>query len=114
MINTQKLKGRNRTINGGTLDEGHDKKSKPAGSKKENFEIKNRCVVKPRKKGVIPSDPDWPIHQRKDLVRKSVSNNERRGQHSLMMYSNDVNDVMEEAHQGLTGGHVGVDATARN
>jgi hypothetical protein len=31
-----------------------------------------------------------------------------------MMYSNDVNDVMEEAHQGLTGEHVGVDATARN
>jgi hypothetical protein len=31
-----------------------------------------------------------------------------------MMYSNDVNDVMEEAHQGFTGGHVGVDATARN
>lgn len=30
------------------------------------------------------------------------------------MYSNDVNDVMEEAHQGLTGGHVGADATARN
>lgn len=51
MINTQKIKGRNRTINGGTLDEGHDKKSKLAGSKKENFKIKNRCVVKPRKKG---------------------------------------------------------------
>lgn len=32
------------------------------------------------------------------------------------MYSNDVNNVMEEeeAHQGLTGGHVGADATARN
>ncbi|KAF9670972.1 hypothetical protein SADUNF_Sadunf13G0124600 [Salix dunnii] len=43
-------KGRNRTINGGTLDEGHDKKDKPAGSEKAKFEGKDQCVVKPRKK----------------------------------------------------------------
>lgn len=50
MIDTQKPKGRNITINGGTLDEGHDKKDKPAGSEKVKFEVKDRCVVKPRKK----------------------------------------------------------------
>ena len=44
--------------------------------------------------------PDWPIHHRKDLVRKSVSANERSpvvdGCRSSLttMYSNDVNDVM--------------------
>ena len=51
MINTKKLKGRNITINGGTLDEGHDKKDKLAGSEREKFEVKDRCVVNPRKKG---------------------------------------------------------------
>ncbi|KAJ6885136.1 hypothetical protein NC652_031978 [Populus alba x Populus x berolinensis] len=51
MINTQKPKGRNRTNNGGTLDEGHDKKDQPTGYEKAKFEVKDRCAGKPRKKG---------------------------------------------------------------